>query len=241
MKYREMLQRDHPDLVDGNCWGGCYGCPGDYYKGAPIVDEQCDADNEVCTRCWDTEAPGSVTIRCDLCNDLDKFGAIVCYLPLDNGDAEAVPLDYCPKCGRMVSLAANPTTTATAPKWNLDKVDIGIVKAYADANMNATEVSKRIYMHRNTVDYHLRKVKKITGLDPTNFHCLGKILAGIDIIDIDDAPVARPFAEWHEDHGSVLWWKFPVEEPPYVGSPLDADWPGYHTHWTPIICPKEEE
>ena len=32
----------------------------------------------------------------------------------------------------------------------------------------------------------------------------------------------RPYAEWHEDHGSVLWWTFPVEEPPYVGSPLDV-------------------
>lgn len=31
----------------------------------------------------------------------------------------------------------------------------------------------------------------------------------------------RPFAEWHEDHGSVLWWRFPIAEPPYVGNPLD--------------------
>ncbi len=67
---------------------------------------------------------------------------------------------------------------------------------------------------------------------------------------------ARPAAEWHEDIGDVLWWRFPVEEPPYVGSPNDlgftveveirthagttmhrsnvGGWPGYHTHWTPI-------
>lgn len=72
----------------------------------------------------------------------------------------------------------------------------------------------------------------------------------------------RPLAEWHEDIGPVLWWRFPLEEPPYVGSPLDlgypvavciydalgrqvgearADvggWPGYHTHWTPIPMPQ---
>lgn len=30
-----------------------------------------------------------------------------------------------------------------------------------------------------------------------------------------------PFSKWTEDHGSVLWWRFPVSEPPYVGSPLD--------------------
>ncbi|MCY9593742.1 hypothetical protein PC41400_21670 [Paenibacillus chitinolyticus] len=47
----------------------------------------------------------------------------------------------------------------------------------------------------------------------------------------------RPIDEWHEDDGTVLWWSFPIEEPPYCGSPLDADWPGYHTHWTSLIVP----
>lgn len=55
----------------------------------------------------------------------------------------------------------------------------------------------------------------------------------------------RPEAEWHEDLGDVLWWKFPISEPPYVGSPLClgfsvgggrfvGGWPGYHTHFTPL-------
>lgn len=50
--------------------------------------------------------------------------------------------------------------------------------------------------------------------------------------------MARPAEEWDEDYGDVLWWKFPIEEPPYVGSPLDCDWTGYHTHWTPIVVPE---
>ena len=49
---------------------------------------------------------------------------------------------------------------------------------------------------------------------------------------------ARSLEEWHEDIGDVLWWKFPIEEPPYVGSPLDEKWPAYHTHWTPIVIPQ---
>lgn len=70
-----------------------------------------------------------------------------------------------------------------------------------------------------------------------------------------DLHKARPLEEWHEDHGDVLWWKFPVTEAPYCGSPLDlghtvelhaqdaqhkmarmqvGGWPGYHTHWTPL-------
>lgn len=49
---------------------------------------------------------------------------------------------------------------------------------------------------------------------------------------------ARTLEEWGEDYGDVLWWKFPIEEPPYVGSPLDEKWPAYHTHWTPIVVPQ---
>lgn len=48
---------------------------------------------------------------------------------------------------------------------------------------------------------------------------------------------ARPLEQWGEDDGDVLWWKFPIEEPPYVGSPLDCNWSGCHTHWTPIEVP----
>lgn len=73
---------------------------------------------------------------------------------------------------------------------------------------------------------------------------------------------ARPLSEWTEENGDVLWWRFPVQEPPYCGSPQDlgktvevafrqhgepekvrrfqvGGWPGYHTHWTPIVVPDE--
>lgn len=55
-------------------------------------------------------------------------------------------------------------------------------------------------------------------------------------VTVQECP--RPLEEWHEDYGDVLWWKFPIEEPPYVGSPLDEKWPAYHTHWTPIVLPQ---
>lgn len=48
-----------------------------------------------------------------------------------------------------------------------------------------------------------------------------------------DGPIARPLEEWNEDMGAVTWWKLPVMEPAWVGTPNDSDWPGYHTHWTP--------
>ncbi|MEK5085887.1 hypothetical protein MKY98_02910 [Paenibacillus sp. FSL M8-0228] len=60
-------------------------------------------------------------------------------------------------------------------------------------------------------------------------------------IEISRSP--RTLDEWGEDYGDVLWWKFPIDEPPYCGTPLDADWPDYHTHWTPITIPvlREEQ
>jgi hypothetical protein len=52
---------------------------------------------------------------------------------------------------------------------------------------------------------------------------------------------ARPGEEYHEDMGNMLWWKFPINEPPYAGRPGDTDWPGYHTHFTPIPIPTPPE
>lgn len=48
-----------------------------------------------------------------------------------------------------------------------------------------------------------------------------------------------PRTEWHEKHGAVLWWRFPISEPPYVGTPLDDDFPDYVTHWTVMPVPSE--
>ena len=66
-------------------------------------------------------------------------------------------------------------------------------------------------------------------------------------------------SQWSEQDGDVLWFAFPICEPPYVGSPLVAGypvkviapgeqaqiyvggWPGYHTHWCRIPFPRDPE
>lgn len=52
-----------------------------------------------------------------------------------------------------------------------------------------------------------------------------------------DMRTPRKKDDWEEDFGAVLWWKFPIVEPPYVGTPLDDDFPAYVTHWTHIPLP----
>lgn len=55
--------------------------------------------------------------------------------------------------------------------------------------------------------------------------------------EVAAATTPRPLDEWHEDDGVVLWWRFPISEPPYVGTPLDDDWPVYATYWTRLLEP----
>lgn len=52
---------------------------------------------------------------------------------------------------------------------------------------------------------------------------------------------ARLAKHWDEDLGDCLWWNFPVEEPPYCGTPLDDDFPKYKTHFTELHIPDEVE
>jgi len=51
----------------------------------------------------------------------------------------------------------------------------------------------------------------------------------------DEVRKLNPREEWHEDFGSVLWWRVPIVEPPYCGSPLEDDFPeDYYTHWSKL-------
>ncbi|WP_128739136.1 hypothetical protein [Desulfocucumis palustris] len=59
--------------------------------------------------------------------------------------------------------------------------------------------------------------------------------------ELEGALVPRPLDEWDEDMGDCLWWTFPIEEPPYCGSPLDCDFPDHVTHFTRLLLPLEVE
>lgn len=53
-----------------------------------------------------------------------------------------------------------------------------------------------------------------------------------------DSETLHPLEKWHEDEGTCLWWKLPIEEEQYVGSPLDVKFPNNVTHYTKLIEPK---
>lgn len=58
----------------------------------------------------------------------------------------------------------------------MDERDAEIILALADHDLNITKVARAGYMHRNTVLYHIGKIRKSTGLDPTKFYDLNKLL-----------------------------------------------------------------
>ena len=67
------------------------------------------------------------------------------------------------------------------------------------------------------------------------------IIGIVNQLDEPTKVIAHLAEKWHEDIGPVLWWDFPVEEPPYCGTPLDDDFPKYKTHFTELYIPDEIE
>lgn len=67
--------------------------------------------------------------------------------------------------------------------------------------------------------------------------------------DYEDTPAvliavpkyARHIDEWHEEDGSVLWWRDPITEPPYVGTPDYEDFDETYKWWSPIDTPEIPE
>ena len=47
-----------------------------------------------------------------------------------------------------------------------------IILALAESKMNVSEVARRLYMCRGTVDYQINKIRQLTGKDPLNFYDL---------------------------------------------------------------------
>lgn len=61
----------------------------------------------------------------------------------------------------------------------LTPLDKEIIKALADNDMSVLAVSKGLFMHYSTINYHLAKIHRETGLNPRKFYDL---LALLDMI-----------------------------------------------------------
>lgn len=54
-------------------------------------------------------------------------------------------------------------------------VEKEIIVALANNGMKIGRVGRVLYMSYNNIVYHIKKIKKSTGLDPKDFHDLGEL------------------------------------------------------------------
>lgn len=55
------------------------------------------------------------------------------------------------------------------PIDSLDQETLGIITKFFENNLNISETSRKLFVHRNTLVYRLGKIKKLTGLDLREF------------------------------------------------------------------------
>ena len=51
----------------------------------------------------------------------------------------------------------------------LDQETLFTINKFFENNLNVSETSRKLYVHRNTLVYRLEKIKKLTGLDLREF------------------------------------------------------------------------
>jgi len=51
----------------------------------------------------------------------------------------------------------------------LDQETLLTIQKFFENNLNVSETSRKLFVHRNTLVYRLEKIKKITGLDLREF------------------------------------------------------------------------
>lgn len=51
-----------------------------------------------------------------------------------------------------------------------------IVRTFADCDMSITRTAERLFYARNTIKYHLSRIKKKTGYDPCTFYDLVRLV-----------------------------------------------------------------
>lgn len=62
----------------------------------------------------------------------------------------------------------------------MNDVDIEVIVALADCSLNVPKVAQKVYMHPDTVRYHIRKIKRDTGKNPLDFYDLLDLLGMVD-------------------------------------------------------------
>ncbi|AZR72899.1 hypothetical protein BBF96_05540 [Anoxybacter fermentans] len=70
---------------------------------------------------------------------------------------------------RMVKDLSRDVRIKLASKFPLEQQLQQSLEIYFSTNLNISQTARKLFIHRNSVVYRLKQIKKITGLDPTEF------------------------------------------------------------------------
>lgn len=59
---------------------------------------------------------------------------------------------------------------------DLTEVDKQVILALAECDMKISKAARKLYMHRNTIYYHIELIKNKTGCDANKFYDLLKLV-----------------------------------------------------------------
>ena len=74
-------------------------------------------------------------------------------------------ISYPPHCVRCFSQKYSKKN----PIDSLDQETLYTINKFFENNLNVSETSRKLFVHRNTLVYRLDKIKKLTGLDLREF------------------------------------------------------------------------
>lgn len=68
--------------------------------------------------------------------------------------------------------------------------DLKILQVYYEENMSLAAVCRRLYLHKNTLQYRLNRISKITGLNPRYFHDAVLLYLGQKLLTDSEDPIS---------------------------------------------------
>lgn len=91
-----------------------------------------------------------------------------------------------------------------------------------------TEKGAKDYIRNNNHNLNLPIVYVASGYGNPEWQLMRRVPELVEklVKELDSYKTVRPYHEWHDDDGMVLWYFLPVREPAFfVGTPNDSDWP----------------
>lgn len=94
----------------------------------------------------------------------------------------------------------------------MTKIEAEVIVGLAESNLNAAQTAKKMNCHKNTIRYHINRIKKETGSNPRNFSEMCKLLPMAEEIlrsapgvmtDVELVIRCKNCKYWLEDFGEV--------------------------------------